>query len=61
MIRLPLATLTDLQDELAWVGEQLDRMDAQEPVNVERWENRRLSLIDHRDDVLARIAELERA
>jgi hypothetical protein len=60
-VRLPLATLQDLQDELAWVGEALQRMDSAVVTNQERAENRRQSLLEHQADVLAQIAEKEQA
>lgn len=57
-MKLPLASLEELQEELVWIREELDRMGERPVVSHERAENRRLSLLDHQADVLAQIAEL---
>lgn len=55
-MRLPLATLKDLQDELAELDDLLTRMDAAVIVDAERWENLRQERLDRRRDVLRQIA-----
>lgn len=53
----PLASEQDLLEMLAEVNDALDRMDAADVVNYERWFNRRETLLDQKRAI---VADLER-
>jgi hypothetical protein len=56
-VTFPAATIDDLYEMLEEVDAALSRMDSAVIVDETRWTNLRETRIEHRDDVLAQIAE----